>query len=59
MAEILGPDNINKLSGDDVYYLLSNASNEKEMAMILDQDNINKLSSYNVFSLLYNASKQR
>jgi hypothetical protein len=52
MAEILGPDNINKLNRNNVLYFLKDASDIEEMARILGPDNINKLSGYNVYNLL-------
>jgi hypothetical protein len=45
MARILGPDNINKLTGNNVYYFILNSSDKDEMARILGKNNINKLSS--------------
>jgi len=51
MAEILGPDNINKLNRSNVLYFLKEASDIEEMARILGPDNINKLSGYNVYVL--------
>jgi hypothetical protein len=58
IARILGPDNINKLNGQHVYFLLRNsvASDQDRIARILGPDNINKLSNLHVSGLLNNAS---
>ena len=60
MAEILGPENINKLTAKNVSDLLEYASRSAhtsmaEMVEILGSDNINKLSDENVFNLLHDA----
>ncbi len=52
MAEILGPDNINKLNGGNVYNLLNYTSDKDQMARILGKKNINKLNSFHAGSLL-------
>ena len=55
MLEILGPDNINKLSGVYVAQLLTTAYDIEKMARILGPDNINKLTGDLVAHLLRNA----
>jgi hypothetical protein len=52
MARILGQENINKLNGENVYYLLHGASDKDQMARILGSDNINKLIGGHVSDLL-------
>ena len=59
MANILGKENINKLSYDYIYRLLDFAQDMKEMANILGQENINKLSDINVSNLLNNAPDKK
>ena len=56
MAEILGPENINKLNGLYVYNLLSTAYDKEKIVRILGPDNINKLSNIHVSNLLNIAS---
>ena len=51
IAGLLGTDNINKLTDNDVGNLLSSTDEEK-MAKILGEKNINKLSDIGVYSLL-------
>ncbi len=52
MAEILGQNNIDKLTKTNVYDLLTNVSDKDQMARILGPDNINKLSGDNVFDFI-------
>ena len=52
MAEILGPDNINKLNGENVADLLNHTSEPEKMAKALGPNNINKLTGPNVYDLL-------
>ena len=57
MARILGPDNINKLTGVYVSRLINYAYNEEEkMATILGKNNIDKLDGDNVEYLLEHKS---
>jgi|694.fasta_scaffold93057_2 hypothetical protein len=56
IARILGPDNINKLTGKNVQILLHGASDKVEMAEILGSDNINKITDDRLSILLKNAS---
>ena len=55
IARILGPDNINKLTGDNVKDLLNYVNNKDEIAKILGPDNINKLTAKNVEELISDA----
>jgi hypothetical protein len=55
-AEILGTDNINKLSASNIVELLSHYKcNVEEMAKILGKDNINKINGLNLYNLVYTA----
>ena len=51
MANILGSENISKLSSDRVYHLLSNATNKDEMAKLIVKHK-KELSDGNVYALL-------
>ena len=55
IAEILGSDNINKLTNDNVTLLLGLASDKVEMAEILGSDNINKITGDRIYVLLNTA----
>jgi hypothetical protein len=55
MAELLGEENINKLTSKDVSNLLSSATDKDNMAKILGE-NIQKLETYDVRYLLSNAT---
>lgn len=52
MSELLGQENIDKLSNNSVRELLLYAPVKKEIGELLGQDNINKLSSENVSNLM-------
>ena len=52
MTELLGQENIDKLSDRSVRELLVYAPVKQEIAELLGQDNINKLSSENVINLM-------
>jgi len=60
IANILGSEIINKLSSNDVYRSLFNASfhasNKQEMAKILGSENINKLNDNHIYNLIRYAS---
>ena len=51
-AKILGEDNINKLTGDQVFELLRDAWRKYEIARILGQNNIDKLTGDQVKIML-------
>jgi hypothetical protein len=55
-AEILGTDNINKLSASNIVELLSHYKcNVEEMAKILGKENFNKINGLNLYNLVYTA----
>jgi hypothetical protein len=62
MEKVLGSENINKLTDDNVYGLLKDENNIKKLAKVLRVENINKLGmvgSYYVFNLLKDAKNVR
>jgi hypothetical protein len=52
MVKVLGTENINKLTDNNVYGLLKDAKNLEEMEKVLGSENINKLTDDNVYGLL-------
>jgi len=56
MAEILGPNNINKLNNDNVYDFLMGASDKEKMVRILGPDKLSKLNVDQVTNLIYYTS---